>query len=55
MKTEEKNPPLQLLEVLVVAGWNVFVDDKQKFIIPFILDWSSRDHVNTTMILRCML
>jgi len=42
-KTEEKNPPIQLLEVLVVAGWNVLLDDKQKFIIPFLLDWSSRD------------
>ena len=43
-KTEEKNAPLQLLEFLLVAGWDVFLDDKQKFIIPFFLKWSSKEH-----------
>jgi len=43
-KTEDKNPPLLLLEFLVVAAWTVFKDGKQKVIIPFLLDWSSKDH-----------
>jgi len=43
-KTEEKNPPLQLLEFLLVAAWDLFLEDKQKFIIPFFLNWSSKEN-----------
>jgi hypothetical protein len=42
-KTEEKNPPIYLLEFLLVAGWELFLDDKQKFIIPFFLKWPSKE------------
>jgi hypothetical protein len=48
-KTEEKNPPLQLLEVLVVAGWNVFLDDKQSLLFPF--DWIG--HQETVTLTMC--
>jgi hypothetical protein len=41
-KTEEKNTPLLLLELVVTAAWFALLDEK-KFFIPFILDWSSKD------------
>jgi hypothetical protein len=42
-KTAEKNPPLQLLDFIVVTAWTTFNNDKQKVIITIVLDWSSKD------------
>jgi hypothetical protein len=31
------------LEIVVAAAWTAFHDDKHKFSIPFVLDWSPKD------------
>lgn len=43
-KTEEKNPPVDLAQLLCAVAWSVFADEKNKTILPFVLDWDPKDY-----------